>query len=112
VNIVCLFHERQIGNRRDRMGLVDGVAPVFCEFTRLIGAGFYRRVARMNRLLVALGAVLVLAGLLWPWLKKMHLFHLPGDIVIDRPGFKFFFPITTMLIVSVVLSIIAWLTRR
>jgi hypothetical protein len=94
------------------MGLVDGVAPVFCEFTRLIGAGFYRRVARMNRLLVALGAVLVLAGLLWPWLKKMHLFHLPGDIVIDRPGFKFFFPITTMLIVSVVLSIIAWLTRR
>jgi hypothetical protein len=42
----------------------------------------------------------------------MHLFHLPGDIVIDRPGFKFFFPITTMLIVSVVLSIIAWLARR
>jgi hypothetical protein len=31
------------------------------------------------------------AGLLWPWLKRMHLFHLPGDIVIDRPGFKFFF---------------------
>jgi hypothetical protein len=66
----------------------------------------------MNRLLVALGAALVVAGLLWPWLKRMHLFHLPGDIVIDRPGFKFFFPITTMLIVSVVLSIIAWLTRR
>lgn len=66
----------------------------------------------MNRLLVALGAVLVIAGLAWPWLKRMHLFHLPGDIVIDRPGFKFFFPITTMLIVSVVLSIIAWLIRR
>ncbi len=79
---------------------------------RLIGADFYRRVARMNRLLVALGTVLVVAGLLWPWLKKMHLFRLPGDIVIDRPGFKFFFPITTMLIVSVVLSIIAWLMRR
>jgi hypothetical protein len=42
----------------------------------------------------------------------MHLFHLPGDIVIDRPGFKFFFPITTMLIVSAVLSIIVWLVRR
>jgi Protein of unknown function (DUF2905) len=40
----------------------------------------------MNRLLVAFGAVLVVAGLLWPWLKRMHLFHLPGDIVIDRPG--------------------------
>ena len=43
----------------------------------------------MNRLLVVLGAVLVVAGLLWPWLKRMHLFHLPGDIDIDRPGFKF-----------------------
>jgi hypothetical protein len=42
----------------------------------------------------------------------MHLFHLPGDIVIDRPGFKFMFPIMTMLIVSVVVSLIAWLMRR
>jgi hypothetical protein len=66
----------------------------------------------MNRLLVVFGTVLIVAGLLWPWLKRMHLFHLPGDIVIDRPGFKFFFPITTMLIVSVVLSILAWLMRR
>jgi hypothetical protein len=66
----------------------------------------------MNQLLVALGAALVVAGLLWPWLKRTHLFHLPGDIVIDRPGFKFFFPITTMLIVSAVVSLIAWLMRR
>ena len=66
----------------------------------------------MNRLLIALGAVLVIAGVLWPWLKRMHLFHLPGDIVIDRPGFKFFLPITTMLIVSVVLSLLACLLRR
>ena len=61
----------------------------------------------MNRMLIVLGAVLVVAGLLWPWLKKMLWFHLPGDIVIDRPGFKFFLPITTMLIVSAVLSIVA-----
>ena len=66
----------------------------------------------MNRLLVALGAALVVAGLLWPRLKSMHLFHLPGDIDIDRPDFKFFFPITTMLIVSAVISLIAWLMRR
>jgi hypothetical protein len=66
----------------------------------------------MNRLLVALGAVFIAAGLLWPWLKRMHLFHLPGDIIVDRPGFKFIFPITTMLIVSVVLSLIACVTRR
>ena len=66
----------------------------------------------MNRLLIALGTVLIVAGLAWPWLRKMQLFHLPGDIVIDRPGFKFFFPITTMLIVSLVLSVLAWLSRR
>ena len=66
----------------------------------------------MNRLLVALGAALVVAGLLWPWLKRTHLFHLSGDIVIDRPGFKFFFPTTTVLIVSAVVSLIAWLMRR
>ncbi len=66
----------------------------------------------MNRMLVALGAVVVVVGLLWPWLGKMHLFHLPGDIVIDRPGFKFFLPLTTMLILSAVISIVAWLMRR
>ena len=66
----------------------------------------------MNRLLVALGAVVIAAGVLWPWLRRMHLFHLPGDIIVDRPGFKFMFPITTMLIVSVVLSLVAWMMRR
>jgi hypothetical protein len=66
----------------------------------------------MNRYLIALGTVFIGVGLLWPWLKRMHLFHLPGDIIIDRPGFKFMFPLTTMLIVSVVLSLLAWLMRR
>jgi hypothetical protein len=66
----------------------------------------------MNRFLVGLGAVLILAGVLWPWIRKMSLFHLPGDVVIDRPGFKFFFPVTTMLIISAVLSLLAWLMRR
>jgi hypothetical protein len=68
--------------------------------------------APMNRLLVALGAVLVVGGFVWPWLKKINLFHLPGDIVVDRPGFKFFFPITTMLLVSAAVSVVAWLMRR
>jgi hypothetical protein len=42
----------------------------------------------------------------------LPLFRLPGDIVIDRPGFKFFFPITTMLLISAVISIIAWVLRK
>jgi len=66
----------------------------------------------MNRLLVILGTALILIGLAWPWVKRLPLFRLPGDIVVDRPGFKFFFPITTMLLVSVVVSLIAWLIRR
>jgi hypothetical protein len=66
----------------------------------------------MNRFLLVLGIVFVIAALLWPWLKRMDLFQLPGDIVIDRPGFKFMFPVTTMLIVSAVLSLLAWLMRR
>jgi hypothetical protein len=66
----------------------------------------------MGRLLIVLGTIFIVAGLTWPWLRRLSLFHLPGDIVIDRPGFKFFFPITTLLIVSLVLSILAWLFRR
>ena len=66
----------------------------------------------MNWFLLALGTAFITAGLLWPWLKRMHLFQLPGAIVIDRPGFKFIFPITTVLIVSAVLSLLAWLLRR
>ena len=66
----------------------------------------------MNRLLVIAGLVLVVIGLLWPWISRGPLFHLPGDIVIDRPGFKLFIPFTTMLIISLVLSLIAWLLRR
>jgi hypothetical protein len=66
----------------------------------------------MGRMLIILGAVLVVAGLMWPWLRRLPLFHLPGDIVIDRPGFKFFFPITSMLLVSAVVSILSWLFRR
>jgi len=66
----------------------------------------------MGRLLITLGAILVVAGLAWPWLRRLPLFHLPGDIVIDRPGFKFFFPITSMLLISAVVSILSWLFRR
>ena len=66
----------------------------------------------MNRLLIVAGALLILAGLAWPWLRRLPLFHLPGDIVIDRPGFRLFLPITTMILVSAVVSLIAWLFRR
>jgi ribose/xylose/arabinose/galactoside ABC-type transport system permease subunit len=66
----------------------------------------------MNRLLVTLGVSLIVLGLAWSWVKRLPLFRLPGDIVIDRPGFKLFFPITTMLLISTLISLIAWVLRR
>jgi hypothetical protein len=66
----------------------------------------------MNRLLIFIGVSLIVLGLGWRWIRHVPLFRLPGDIVIDRPGFKFFFPITTMLLLSAVISLIAWLARR
>jgi Protein of unknown function (DUF2905) len=66
----------------------------------------------VNRLLIVLGASLVVLGVAWPWAKRLPLFRLPGDIVIDRPGLRFFFPLTSMLLISALLSIIAWILRR
>ncbi len=66
----------------------------------------------MQRLLITLGIVILLAGLLWPWLGKLPLGRLPGDIVVDRPGFRLYVPLMTMVIASAVLSLILWLFRR
>ena len=66
----------------------------------------------MTRILVTLGIILVVVGLAWPWLVKLGLGRLPGDIVIERENFKIYFPITTMVLVSLVLSLIFWLFRK
>lgn len=66
----------------------------------------------MGKLLVNLGLILLIAGLLWPWLSKLGLGRLPGDIAIKRDGFAFYFPLATSIIVSLVLSLILWLFRR
>ena len=66
----------------------------------------------MGRWLIILGVVLVVAGLLWPWLGKLGLGRLPGDIVIERENFRLYLPITTSILVSIVLSLILWLLNR
>jgi hypothetical protein len=66
----------------------------------------------MNRTLIVVGIVVLLAGLFWKQLSALPFFRLPGDLVIDRPGLKFFFPITTMIVISLVVSLILWLFRR
>jgi hypothetical protein len=66
----------------------------------------------MSRWLVGVGLVLVVVGLLWPWLGKLGLGRLPGDIVIERGDFRFYLPIVTCLGVSLVVSLILWLLNR
>ncbi len=66
----------------------------------------------MSRWLIGIGLVLVAVGLLWPWLSRLGLGRLPGDIHIERGDFHFFFPITTGLVISAVLTLILWFLRR
>lgn len=66
----------------------------------------------MARLLIIAGIVLLVAGLLWPWLSKLGLGRLPGDIVIRRENFSFYFPIVTSLIASILLTLLFWVFRR
>jgi hypothetical protein len=66
----------------------------------------------MQRTLIVFGVLLLIVGLAWPWLRKLGLFRLPGDIVIERENFTFYFPITSMIVISVVVSLIFWLLRR
>ncbi|HVY86139.1 MAG TPA: DUF2905 domain-containing protein [Caulobacterales bacterium] len=66
----------------------------------------------MPRALIIAGIVLILVGLAWPYLSRLGLGRLPGDIVIRREGFSFYFPIVTCIIVSIVGSLILWLMRR
>lgn len=66
----------------------------------------------MQRWLVILGAVLVVTGLLWPWLQKLGLGRLPGDIVVERENVRFYLPLGTSLLISIVLSAILWFLDR
>ena len=66
----------------------------------------------MQRTLILIGLALLVIGLAWPWLGKLPLGRLPGDIVIDRPSFKLYVPVTTMILLSALLSLLLWLFRR
>lgn len=66
----------------------------------------------VQRVLLVLGGVLLVAGLAWPWLSRLGLGRLPGDIRIEREGFGFYFPITSGLLISAVVSLVIWLLRR
>jgi ribose/xylose/arabinose/galactoside ABC-type transport system permease subunit len=67
---------------------------------------------RMARTIVTIGMVLIFIGLLWPWLSKLPIGRLPGDILIRRDSIQIYLPITTSILVSIVLSLLFWLFRK
>jgi hypothetical protein len=66
----------------------------------------------ISRMLIALGLVILLVGVTWPWLSRLGFGRLPGDIVIERENFHFYFPLATCIILSVILSAVLWLLNR
>lgn len=66
----------------------------------------------MAKWLIMTGLILIVLGLAWPLVTKLGLGHLPGDIRIERKGFSFYFPLTSGLLVSAVITLILWIFRR
>jgi hypothetical protein len=87
-------------------------SPTRRELSNIIGPDITTEIRSVQRLLIILGLLIVAVGVLWPWLSKLPIGRLPGDVVVDRPGFKLFAPFTTMIIVSLVVSLVVWLLRR
>lgn len=65
-----------------------------------------------QRLLIIIGISLLVGGLLWPLIAKLGLGRLPGDIAIKKDNFAFYFPITTSIIISLLLTLVFWLLRK
>ena len=55
---------------------------------------------------------LIVLGIAWPWIGKLPIGRLPGDIIINKPGLKIYFPITTMVIISIIISVLVWIFRK
>jgi hypothetical protein len=66
----------------------------------------------MSRTLIIIGLAIAAVGLLWPWIARLGLGRLLGDIYIQRDNFSFYAPITTGILISLVLSLILWLWPR
>jgi Protein of unknown function (DUF2905) len=66
----------------------------------------------MQKLLIVLGLVLLILGLLWPLIAKIGVGRLPGDFLIEYGGFRLYLPVTTSLLISLVLTLILWIVNR
>jgi hypothetical protein len=66
----------------------------------------------LQRLLIGVGLAILLAGIAWPFLSRLGLGRLPGDIFVQRGGTTFYFPVVTSIIISIALSALLWLFNR
>lgn len=66
----------------------------------------------MQKMLIITGCIFILIGLFLPWIKRISLGQLPGDIIFKREHVTFYFPIVTCLILSILVSLILWLFRK
>lgn len=66
----------------------------------------------MSRTLILIGIGCIAVGLLWPWLRNFPFGRLPGDIVIVREHFRLYLPLTSSILVSLVVSILFWFFRK
>lgn len=67
-----------------------------------------------GKYLVVTGIIILTAGVLIYFFhdKMQWIGRLPGDIRVEKPNFKFYFPITTMILASVLISLILWVLRK
>jgi hypothetical protein len=66
----------------------------------------------MKGIIIFAGVTLIIIGLFWPVVKKIPLFRLPGDVTINKPGTKVYFPFTSMIVLSVVITLVLKLLRK
>ncbi|MGZ8308751.1 MAG: DUF2905 domain-containing protein [Rhodoplanes sp.] len=66
----------------------------------------------MGRTLIIIGLAIVAIGLLWPWLTRLGLGRLPGDIYIQGERGSLYIPITTSILASIALSLLFWIFSR
>jgi uncharacterized membrane protein len=66
----------------------------------------------MAKWLIIIGIVLFVLGIAWPLLAKLGLGDLPGDIKLERKDYTFYFPVTTSILISLVITLVLWIFRR
>lgn len=66
----------------------------------------------MQKFFIILGVIFIIIGLMMPWILRSGIGHLPGDLMIKKNNFTFYFPLTTSIILSILLSIILWFLHK